>query len=441
MNTAPPTGQRVRGNVSWLLADRGWRLVLNIVVLGVVARHLGVEEFGRLNYAASLAAVFATLASLGLEGLVVRELVRRPEDWRTLLGTAAGLRLGGGFLALAVVGVVAMSHREGHELTVLALLVACGFVPQALEVTDLWFQKEIQSRHTAIARGVAALIGAGVKLKLVQMNAPLTWFAAALGLDFVLIATALALTYQRRGGCLTEWHFCRATARRLLSEARPLIGAGLLVAVYLRVEQVMVRELLGESAAGVYFAAARLAEQWLVLPGLLVTSVYPLLVGSQTAAAPTHGARMQQLFDALTWLGLLIAVGVAALGPWLVPLIFGEKYRAAVPVLLVLAWTAPVSFSGAARAQYLLLENLTRYHVPSALLGIAVNVAVGLWALPRFGPVGAAASALGGYLCSAFVTSWLFPPLRECARLQTRAFLLPLAPHRIGELWRLIREH
>lgn len=441
MNHAPPTAQRVRGNVLWLLGDRGWRLILNIAVLGVLARHLGVEEFGRLNYAASLAAIFAALASLGLEGLVVRELVRRPEDWRTLLGTAAGLRLAGGVLAVLVVGLAALGNRDGHALAVLAMLVACGFVPQALEVTDLWFQKEIQSRYTALARGVAALLGAGVKLKLVQMNAPLTWFAAALGLDLAMAATALAWTYKKRGGRISEWSFCRTTAQQLLRESAPLIGAGLLVAVYLRVEQVLVRELLGDGAAGVYFAAARLAEQWLVLPGLLVTSVYPLLVGSQSGDPSNHAGQMQQLFDALTLLGLLIALCVAAFGPWLLPLIFGEKYRAAVPVLMVLAWTAPVIFNGAARAQYFLLENLTFYHVPSALIGIAVNVAVGLWALPRFGPVGAAASALGGYVCSAFVTSWLFPPLRTCARLQTRAFLLPFAPPRIAALWRLIREH
>jgi O-antigen/teichoic acid export membrane protein len=432
--------QRVRGNAFWLFVDRGWRLLLNFAVLGVVARQLGIEEFGRLNYAASLAVIFATLATLGLEGLVVRELVRRPEDWRTLLGTAAGLRLGGGCLALFVVGLVAWSHRDGQELAVLAMLVAGGFVPQALEVTDLWFQKDIQSRYTALARGVAAVMGAGVKLKLVQMNAPLPWFAAAIGLDFALAATALAFTYQQRGGRVSEWRFCHVTARVFLRDAAPLIGAGLLVAVYLRVEQVMVRELLGDGAAGVYLAAARLAEQWLMLPGLLVTSVYPLLVGSQSVDQLNHASRMQQLFDALTLLGLLIALGVAGVAPWLVPVVFGEKYRAAVPVLLVLAWTAPVIFNGAARAQFFLLENLTRYHVPSALIGIAVNVAVGLWALPRFGPVGAAASALGGYLCSAFVTSWLFPSLRACARLQTRAFLLPFAPHRVRELIRLIRE-
>lgn len=437
----PDPARRVRGNLLWLLADRGWRLILNIVVLGVVARHLGVGEFGRLNYAITLATIFIPLATVGLEGILVRELVRRPEDRCRLLGTTAGLRLGGGLLAVLGTGLLALVHDGGSDLPGLALLVALGFVPLALEVTDLWFQKEIQSGYSAAARGVAALIGAGVKLALVHQHAALVWFAAAAGLDFALAALSVAGIYHLRGGRILEWSFCRETARRLLREAAPIIGAGLLVAVYLRVEQVMVRELLGDAAAGVYFAAARLAEQWLVLPGLIVSSVYPLLARHPAGESVTQARRMQQLFDALTLLGLLLAVGVTVVGPWLVPVLFGEKYRAAAPVIQLLGWTAPLIFNGAARAQFFLLERLTVYHVPSALLGIAVNITVGLWALPRFGPVGAAASAFGGYFCSAYVTSWLFPPLRPCARLQTRAFLLPFAPHRIAELWRLIREH
>jgi len=437
----PDPAQRVRGNLLWVLADRGWRLLLNIVVLGVVGRHLGVAEFGRLNYAITLAAIFIPVATVGLEGILVRELVRRPEARRSLLGTAAGLRLGGGVLALLGTGLLALAQDGDGDLARLALLVALGFVPLALEVTDLWFQKEIQSRYSTAARGVAALLGAGVKLALVHQHAPLAWFAAAAGLDFALAAFSLAGVYRLSGGRIFDWCFCRETAQQLLREAAPIIGAGLLVAIYLRVEQVMVRELLGDAAAGVYFAAARLAEQWLVLPGLIVTSVYPLLARQPKSDAASHARRMQQLFDALTLLGLLLALGVTLLGPWLVPLLFGEKYRAAVPVIQILGWTAPLIFNGAARAQFFLLEHLTVYHVPSALIGIAVNVTVGLWALPRFGPVGAAASAFGGYVCSAYVTSWLFPPLRACARLQTRAFLLPCSPDRIGELWRLIREH
>lgn len=431
--------RRIRGNLGWLALDRGWRIALNLCVLGVVARHLGPELFGRLNYAASLAALFAIVASGGLEGVLIRELLARPGETPVLLGTATGLRCLGGLAALLLAGLAGWSHGGDGELAVLALLVAAGFLPQALEVTDLWFQKEMQSQRTALARGAAAVAGAGIKLGLVAGKAPLAWFAAALGLDLALAALALAWLWWRGGGQPAEWRFCRLTAQRLLTEAMPLVGAGLLVAVYLRVEQVMVRELLGDAAAGVYFAAARLAEQWVAVPGLIITAVYPVLAQGKAETAGQE-QRMQRLFDALTLLGLLLATGVTLFGPWLIPLLFGARFQAAVPVLLVLAWTAPIIFSGAARAQWLLLAGLTVYHIPSALLGIAVNVAAGLWALPRFGPVGAAASALVGYVGSAFVTSWLFPPLRPCARLQTRAFLLPFAPHRVRELIRLIRE-
>ncbi len=431
--------QRIRGNVVWLVLDRIWRVALNLCVLGVVARHLGPERFGLLNYAASLAALFAVVASVGLEGVVIRELLARPADSPVLLGTAMGLRCGGGLLALGLAGLIGWSHGADGELAVLVSLVAAGFLPQALEVVDLWFQKEMQVQGAVVARGIAAALGAAVKLGLVAAQAPLTWFAAALGLDFALAAAVLAWLWGRKGGRWGEWRFCGATAARLLAAALPLVGAGLLVAVYLRVEQVLVRELLGDAAAGVYFAAARLAEQWSLLPAVLVTAVYPLLA-LQPAEAASQDRRMQQLFDALTLLGLLIAVGMTLVGPWLIPLFFGPTYQAAVPVLIVLAWTAPIIFNGAARAQWLLLAGRTVYHIPSALLGIAANVALGLWALPRFGPAGAAASALAGYACSAFLTSWLFPPLRPCARLQMRAFLLPFAPHRIRELFQLIRE-
>ncbi len=436
----PNTRRRIRDNLAWLLGDRLGRAALNVVVVSVVARYLGPDQFGLLNYTISLAAIFATVATLGFEGIVIRELLAQPEEKDAVLGTACALRFAGGLLAIALVALTGLLTRNGSAVLPLALVVSLGFLPQALEVIDLWFQQSIQSRLTVLAKSGAALLGAGVKLGLVWAQAPLAWFAAAVAVDAVLAAAALAWMFHGRGERLRQWRVTRTMTRTLLRDSWPLIVSGLLIALYLRVEQLLVMNWLGERTAGVYFAAVKFAEAWAFAPGLIVSSVYPLLVQERQRGGAEYERQLQLLFDGLTGLGLLVAVGVTFAGPWVLPLIFGDKYAAAVPVLVILGWTAPITFSGAARAQLFLLEKLTIYHTWSALIGIAANVGLALWLMPHWGAPGAALGALGGYWLSACGTSLLFPRLRPWAGLQARAFLLPLRPGGLLALWKRQRD-
>src|SRR5436190_20843729 len=94
---------RVGQNIVWLVSDRVLRMALGVVVLGVVARYLGPAQFGVLNYAISLTAIFAAVASLGIDGIVIRELVKTPERTREIMGTAFALRMIGGVVAVGIV--------------------------------------------------------------------------------------------------------------------------------------------------------------------------------------------------------------------------------------------------------------------------------------------------------------------------------------------------
>jgi PST family polysaccharide transporter len=134
---------------------------------------------------------------------------------------------------------------------------------------------------------------------------------------------------------------------------------------------------------------------------------------------------LQDVFDALTALGFGVAVVVTVSAPLAIPLIYGPSYKAAVPILMIQAWAAPFTFSGAVRAQYFLMERLTLYHTWSALIGIVVNVGLAVSLIPRIGARGAACAALFGYAFSAYFSSLFFEKLRPCGRFQSRAFLAP----------------
>jgi PST family polysaccharide transporter len=305
------------------------------------------------------------------------------------------------------------------------IVVSLAFFPQSFEVIDLWFQKSIQSKYTIVAKAVAVLLGAAARFWLVAVNASLMAFGAMTILDAVLNAIALVFIFHRRGQTIRTWRFCKPEALVLFQDSWPLILSGILVAVYTRVEQVLVMNKLGEHNAGIYYAAVRITDLWGFIPGLILPSVYPLLVQARESNRERYVQRLQIVFDLLTGLGYAAAIVVSLASPLLIGAIYGSRYQQAAAILAVRAWITPITFSGSVRAQYFLMERTTIYHTWSALVGIGCNIGLALALMPHFMALGAAISVLISYAISAYLTSAIFARLRECLVLQTKAFLLP----------------
>ena len=107
---------KIIANISWLFADKIFHLGMGLVVGVWVARYLGPEQYGVINFATAFVALFATFSSLGLQNIVVRDLVQNPEDAEVTLGTAAVLHLFGGLVAFGLVVAVIQALRPGDEI-------------------------------------------------------------------------------------------------------------------------------------------------------------------------------------------------------------------------------------------------------------------------------------------------------------------------------------
>lgn len=190
----------VGANVSWLAAERIIRMGIGLFMLGLIARYLGTEQFGAIRYALDMSAVFAAVATAGMEGIVIRELVRSPESVGRILASALAIRLGGGICAVTLIALVGI--LTGLELRdwMLCVIVGSAFFPQAGDVVDLWFQRRVLSRYTVVARLIALGIGTALKLILVGCGADLLWFGAAVFFDAVVASLGLWMVFRRHGG-------------------------------------------------------------------------------------------------------------------------------------------------------------------------------------------------------------------------------------------------
>ncbi|MBL9216100.1 MAG: oligosaccharide flippase family protein [Opitutaceae bacterium] len=415
-------------NILWLVGERAGRALVTATVLGVVARHLEPAGFGQLNFAVAVAAIAAALANLGLEGVVVDELIRRPAQAGAVLGTALRLRLAAGLATAALLGGLAALATPADAPVV--AIVALGLAFQPADVIDLWFQRHLESRRTAVARLVGICAGATLKLWLAAAGAPLAAFAWAQVADVAFIAAALAWAVRRSPHPTGPWTWDPGLARQLWRRGAPLAVATLAVAFALRLDQLLVRGWLGEHDAGIYFAAVRLVDMILFAGAAMSLSLFPALSASRAASPGEFAARLQAQFDALSALGWIAGLGCTLAGPLVIRLLYGPAYAGAADALAVLGWAALVALNANVRWNFILLAAPVTLNLAAAALHAATLLALAAALLPRLGLAGAAWSLLAANLASGLATSFLFPPLRPCAAAQARGLLILFTPAR-----------
>lgn len=270
--------KKIAANIGWLSIDRIVRLGVGLIVGVWVARYLGPEQYGLFSYALAFAGLFGVLSTLGLDQIVVRDIVQNPANKDEIIGTAFVLRMAGGFLATGAALIIMFVMRPDDTLTLaLVGIVAASMIFQSFDVIDFWFQAKVQSKYTVYAKNGAFLVMALVRVALILTHAPLIAFALAGLIEIILGSCGLIVFYQRRVAHLRDWRVSFAQAKELLHVSWPLILAGLAITVYMKIDQVMLGNMVGEAEVGIYTAAVRISEVWYFIPMIITSSIYPSL--------------------------------------------------------------------------------------------------------------------------------------------------------------------
>jgi PST family polysaccharide transporter len=418
------TLQKIIGNSGWLFFDKVLRMGVGLFVNIWVVRYLGPDQFGQLSYSTAFAALFGTFATLGLDGIVVREIVRKPDDSREILGSALLLRLVGGIFSFLVCMGSFVFLRQSDPLgLMLVAIIAAGMMFQAFDVIDFWFQSQMLSRNTVIAKNSAFLLTALVKIGLILAHAPLIMFAWAALLEIVLGAIGLVLSYKKIGYRLNSWFSSFVRCRHLLGDSWPVILSGLSIAIYMKIDQIMLGDLAGNGAVGIYTSATKLTEIWYMIPMIVVSSVFPSIVQSKEQDEQLYQRRITRLFSLMAAISLLIAVPMSLCSNWVVVTMYGTAYQAAGPVLAIHIWASLFVFYGVAQGPWDLTENLTRLAMVRIVMGATVNILLNLWLIPVYGALGAAVATVVSQALAAVFLNVLHKKTRPIFYCQLKSLL------------------
>jgi PST family polysaccharide transporter len=414
--------QRVLANTGWLFFDRIFRMGVGFFVGTWIARYLGPEQYGMFSYTQAFVALFTSLATLGLDGIVVREVVKCPDKKNEILGSTFFLKLLGGLVMLIIVNVTILYIRPANKIVFWMIFISsCSYIFQSFDTIDFWFQSQLQSKYTVYAKNIAFLIVSILKIVLIIANASVFWFAATFTIEVALGAIGLIIAYRLCKFKIFKWKLNFNIVKSLLKESWPLILSGIVVMIYMRIDQIMLGQILGDKEVGIYTAATRLSEVWYFIPTTIVSSMAPIITKLKTNNNVAYNGQVQKLFNILSLIAFPIAIIMTFLSPSLVSMLYGNGYLKSGDILSIHIWTSIFVFLGVGRNPWLLNEGLTRFSFSTNGMGAIVNILLNLIFIPRFGGIGAAVATLVSQIIASYLMNLFYRKTRPLFIMQSKA--------------------
>lgn len=391
-----------------------------------VARYLGPEQFGTLNYAIAFVVLFTAFSTLGLDGIVVRGIVHDPDSANEVLGSTFVLKLIGGVVALALtVTIISMIRPEDNLTRWLVGIIAAGMIFQAFDAIDFWFQSQVLSKFTVIAKSTAFVLANIGKVILILTGASLIAFAWIALAEIVMGAMGLIIVYRTRGYALLKWRVRLGRAKSLLKDSWPLIFSVIFVMIYMKIDQIMLGEMVGNEAVGIYSAAVRLSEAWYFIPTAIAASVFPAIIEAKKISEKLYNSHLQKLYNLMTWMAVSIALPVTFFAGYIIQILYGEKYAGAGTVLAIHIWAGVFVFLSVASGRYLLTENYTRLFFFRNSIGAAVNILLNFALIPKYGINGAAIATFVSYSLVVFSMAFVRETRHQSMMILKSLLLIP----------------
>lgn len=394
-------------NTSWVLLEKVLRILVGLVVGVWVVRFLGPEKFGLFSYVNSVVFFFIIVASLGLDGVLVREIIKNEDKKEVLIGTAFFLKLIASLIICLLAAIFIGLTSNDYTTEVLTLIIICSSVFQSFNVIDLYFQSKVLSKFVVYSNIITLFISSIVKIALILVGADLIAFGIVVLFDSIVLALALIYFYVKNSNGIFNWKLNKNIAILLVKDSWPFILSGILIAVYMKVDQVMLKFMLGDEAVGQYAAGVRLSEMWYFIPVAIVSSLFPAIVNAKLINGKLYSKRLQDLYDLMVVLSFSIALPMTFLSSWVVNILYGSAYMEASSVLVIHIWSGIFVFIGVASEKWLLNENFQKFYVINTLIGSILNIVLNYYLINKMGVLGAAWSTLisqfvASYLCLSF---------------------------------------
>lgn len=258
------------------------------------------------------------------------------------------------------------------------------------------------------------------------MHADLIWFVAAFTVDFFFLSITLFLFFRKHYGLSLAVPYNKQVVREIWRQSLPLMLTGVAIIVYDRVDQIMIKNMLGSADLGYYALGLRIISVIFFIPKIISQTLLPVLVSSNTINQETFNRQMQLFSDSMIWVTIAVASVFSIFSKPLLHVLMGETYNVTGELVQLLSWKSLISAFSFITGQYIIIKGLQRFAPYANIIGAVLNIALNFILIPHMGLWGALVATFISYTFAAYVFFYFVPALRPAAYVVNRSILFGL---------------
>ncbi len=397
-------------NATAQVISLGGMLLVQTGYVILVARILGVEDFGRFSLVFSITQILLTGGDLGLHNTAIRKISFRPRQSTEIFPLFVALKLVVSAGLTGVVAILAIFLPESPETRIALFVFGLGLFFHSLVLgLNVGFQAHGKLYLASLNSLLLLVFQAAIGLAGLFFGGRVIWLGFAYLSASVLALCLNWVIFERtihpvRIGALTGW-------KTLAKESFPVGLGALFDATAARIAISLLSVLAGSYATGIFSAAARITNSLRNLPVAVFSAVLPAL--AQHSDRPWHVKLLFRRYLSFLLLATLpVAITLSLTSDRLILLIYDTKYAEAAGVLRILALSLIPACFGIALSSVMTTQNTLFRKIPWVAAGaMLVNLAVNWVLIPRYGSRGAALGQLATESASALfygVALWSF---------------------------------
>lgn len=415
--------QKMTQNFAWLFLDKVLKMTVVMAVNIWAYRYLGPENVGIWNYAIAFVTILTPLANLGIDGIVVRDIVNNPLRKNELIGASFMVKLLGSlFMTLFAILIIYFRRPDDVQMMYYVFIIASSNVFLAFDAIDLYNQSQLKSKYTVLSKSIGYLTCAVAKVFLIVWGMSLEWFVWMQFAENAIGALFLVLWYKKSGEKISTWKLDFTTAKDLLSQSWPLILTAGMMFVQQNIDQIFLGDWVSEYELGQFSTAAKLIALFGFIPMIIQSTVAPELAKAKSHSNALFMLKMNKVYQIMFVVSVSLIAFCVFFGKWIVVLLYGQEYVQAGALMALMSIRLVFVNYGVAKALYITNFNLFRYFLLTGVVGATINIALNFYLIPIYESTGAIWASIISLLISIIIIDFFNPHTRQNFKSMMNSF-------------------